>query len=179
MYRKLAPCLAALLLASPALAQSVIVSESAVQTQALSPSLGSTESLAIVSPEMAAELIEVPVVSATSEAIIATPTQVGTATVVDSTSNGEYGSFVLSDPELSTIDALPRITPAMAATLVVDTLTVDAAAQPVEDDVEVYVVGDGEILPSTAWGAQDTAACKASGGIELPLPGGRIGCFKL
>ncbi len=137
------------LAASPALAQSVTVSESAPQTQPLSPSLGSTETLAIVSP--------------------------GVADAV--TSTGRLG--LLPVEEQSALDALPRITPAQAATFVGTSPTGAANAAPLEEDVTVYVVEDGTVLPASSWNQQQSDNCKASGGVEIPLPGDRIACFKL
>jgi hypothetical protein len=147
MLRKLPLCLAALLVASPAFAQSVTISQSTPQIQPLSPSLGGTESLAIVTPAQA-------------------------DTIIESTSIG-------IENEPSIIDTLPRITPAMAATLVSNDAASARNAAPLEEDVSIYVVEDGTILPASSWGENDSAACKASGGVELPLPAGRIGCFKL
>jgi len=183
MLRKVTFCLAALLVASPAMAQSVTVSESAPQTRPLSPSLGGTESLAIVTPAMAEALTEVPMVEMlpasgevmpslgeTESLAIITPSQA--ETFIESTSIG-------IENEPSIIDTLPRITPAMAATLVADDMSNAQNAAPLEEDVSIYVVEDGAILPASAWGASDSEACKASGGIELALPAGRIGCFKL
>lgn len=137
------------LAASPALAQSVTVSESAPQTQPVSPSLGSTETLAIVSP--------------------------GVADAV--TSTGRLG--LLPVEEQSALDALPRITPAQAATFVGTSPTGAANAAPLEEDVTVYVVEDGTVLPASSWNQQQSDNCKASGGVEIPLPGDRIACFKL
>ena len=193
MSRKLSFCLVALLAASPAFAQSVItgpiVSESAVKVQPLSPTLGGTDTLAVVTPELAQQLIQVPVVpNAPMVSGEVSPTLGTTQTLaVVSESEAEAliaapvapaGTFFLTDAEPSTIDALPRITPAQASTLVADSLSVSADAEPVEEEISIYVVGTGEILPSGAWSAQDSAACKASGGIELPLPANRTACFQ-
>jgi len=193
MSRKLSICLVALLAASPALAQSVvdapIISESAIQVQPLSSTLGSTESLAIVSPELAQQLIQVPVVPnapMVSGEVSPTLGQTESLAVVSESQAQALiaapvaapGTFFLSDPEPSIINTLPRITPAQAATFVADSLSISADAEPVEEEISIYVVGTGEILPSGAWSAQDSAACKASGGIELPLPADRTACFQ-
>jgi len=90
MTRTLTLCVAALLTVSPAFAQSVTVS--APQTQALSPTLGATESLPIVTPEEAAALIQVPVVETLPP-------------------SGEVSST------LGTTESLPVVTPALAETL--------------------------------------------------------------
>jgi len=197
MIRKFSFCLAALLVASPALAQSVIVSESQLRTQPLSPTLGDTGSLAIISPELAESLIEVPVIDALPPSgdvlpslgevetlAVVTPAQaeemIEIPTFVPSPVSQESGTFVLtSESETSVIDTLPRIEPALAAIVLTEPLTVAADAPPAEEDVSLYVVGDGTILPASEWGAADSEACKASGGVELPLPGGRIACFKI
>jgi len=214
MIRKFSFCLAALLAASPALAQSVVVSESAVMTQPLSPSLGGTDTLAVVSPGLAEAMIEVPVtdalppsgeVSATlgetqtlavvtpaqAEALIEAPTPMiasapeivpvpQAASLLDvQPAPQPEGTFVLSGSEPTLIDALPRLEPDLAATILVEPLTVDPNAPDAEEAVSLYVVGDGTILPASEWSAADSEACKTSGGIELPLPGGRIACFKI
>ena len=220
MIRKFSFCLAALLAASPALAQSVVVSESAVRTQALSPTLGGTDTLAVVSPALAEALIAVPVtdalppsgeVSATlgetqtlavvtpaqAEALIDLPTvaaapvpqpapvpqavpvpQAASLLQIEPTTQPE-GTFILSGSEPTLIDALPRLEPDLAATILVEPLTVDPNAPDAEESVSLYVVGDGTILPASEWSAADSEACKTSGGVELPLPGGRIACFKI
>ena len=43
----------------------------------------------------------------------------------------------------------------------------------------LYILNDGNVKESGAWGEEDRKACKASGGIEIPLPAGRIGCIRL
>ncbi len=47
------------------------------------------------------------------------------------------------------------------------------------DSETIYVLNDGTVKQSGAWGEADRKACKASGGIEIPLPAGRIGCIRL
>lgn len=194
MSRKLSICLVALFAASPAFAQSTItgpiVSESEVRMKPLSPTLGGTETLPVVTPEMAQQMIRVPVVpnapmvsgqvsptlgSTDTMAVVSQSEAAGMIAAPEVTS----GRFFLSDSEPSSIDTLPRITPAQAATIVTDPLSVSADAESAEDEISIFVVGTGEIRPSGAWSAQDSAACKASGGIELPLPAGRTACFKL
>ncbi len=54
-----------------------------------------------------------------------------------------------------------------------------AAGDPEGDSDTVYVLNDGTVKQSGAWSEADRAACKASGGIEIPLPAGRIGCIRL
>lgn len=198
MIRKLSFCLVALLAASPALAQSVTVSESAVKTAPLSSTLGGTETLAVISPDLAETLIEVPVVAELpasgevrpslgevetlavvtpeqAEAMIEVPTYAGAPVPQDT------GTFVLSRSESETtlIDTLPRIEPALAATIVNEPLSVAADAPAAGEDISLFVVGDGSVLPAETWSAADSEACKSTGGVELPLPGGRIACFKL
>lgn len=145
--RTLAFSLAALLGATPALAQSVVISEtaSAPRTQALSPSLGQTEILPLITP-------------ATAETLIATPT-------------------IQPAQAPSVLDTLPRISAEDIATIA--PLQVDPNAESAEEEVSLYVIEDGTILPADVWSARDSAACKAAGGVELPLPANRIGCFKL
>lgn len=137
MLRKITLCFAALLVASPALAQSVTISESASQALPLTPYVGEQ-----------------------------------TGITIESTSIG-------IENEPSIIDTLPRITPALAATLIADDITDIQNTSPLEEDVSIYVVEEGTVLPASSWSATDTEACKASGGIEVPLPGNRIACFKL
>ena len=86
---------------------------------------------------------------------------------------------MLPAEEQAALDALPRITPAQAATLIGGDLSAAPNAESLNEDVEIFVVDDGMILPAANWTASQSAACKASGGVELPLPAGRIGCFKL
>lgn len=43
----------------------------------------------------------------------------------------------------------------------------------------LYVLEDGTVKKSGEWGEADRAACKASGGVEIPLPAGRIACIRL
>ena len=151
MSTKFILIIGAALMASPVLAQSVVISESAVQTQPLSPSLGSTESLAIVTPAQADALI--------------------------SSSGSTLG--LLPQEEQQALDALPRITPAQAATLVGTSQNGALDAAPLEEDVTIFVVEDGTILPASSWNQDQSDACKASGGVEIPIPGERIACFKL
>lgn len=183
MLRKVSFCIAALLVASPALAQSVVISESAPQTQPLSPSLGGTESLAIVTPAMAEALTEVPMVTmppASGEVMPSLGTTESLALITPSQAETfSESSSIGIENEPSIIDTLPRITPAMAATLVADDIANAQDAAPLEEDVSIYVVEEGEVLPASAWGTAASEACKASGGVELTLPAGRIGCFKL
>jgi len=47
------------------------------------------------------------------------------------------------------------------------------------DAETLYVLNDGTIKDSGEWAADDSKACKASGGIEVPLPAGRMGCIRL
>ena len=151
MSSKLAIIMGAMLVAGPAFAQSVTVVESEVKTQPLSPSLGGTTgSLAIITPEQAGELTT------------------GTATL-----------DLLPADEQEVLDSLPRITPAQAATIVGTPSNAGINADPLEEDVTVYVVEDGTILPESAWNQQQRDACKASGGVEIPIPGDRIACIKL
>ncbi len=159
MFRNLSFCLVALLAASPALAQSVVVSESALQVQPLSPSLGTTESLAIITPNQAEALIDG----------TATPTPVPAA----------VQTIILPDESAQALSTLPRISPQEVEILIEEPLVVDPNAERAEQDVSLYVMEEGTILPSASWTARDSEACKAAGGIELPLPSNRIGCFKL
>jgi hypothetical protein len=141
----------AALAAAPVLAQSVTISESAVKVQPLSPSLGETESLAIITPDQAQALT--------------------------SASGPSLG--LLPADEQAVIDSLPRITPAQASTLVGTSTTGAVNAAPLQEDVTVYVVEEGTVLPASSWNQDQSDACKASGGVEIPIPGGRIACFKL
>lgn len=198
MIRKLSFCLAALLAASPALAQSVTVSESAVKTAPLSSTLGGTETLAVISPDLAETLIEVPVVAELPDSgevrpslgevetlAVVTPEQAEAMTEVPTDAGApvpqDSGTFVLSRSESETtlIDTLPRIEPALAATIVNEPLSVASDAPSAGEDISLFVVGDGSVLPAETWSAADSEACKSTGGVELPLPGGRIACFKL
>ena len=43
----------------------------------------------------------------------------------------------------------------------------------------LYILHEGAVKQSGAWGEADSQACKASGGVEIPLPAGRVGCIKL
>lgn len=43
----------------------------------------------------------------------------------------------------------------------------------------LYILNDGTVKQSGAWGEDDRKACEASGGIEIPLPAGRVGCIRL
>jgi hypothetical protein len=53
-------------------------------------------------------------------------------------------------------------------------------SEPLSDGQDtVYVIDSGNLKESGAWTAADSEACKASGGIEIPLPAGRIACFDL
>ena len=171
--------------ASPVLAQSVTISESAPKTQALSPSLGSTDTLAIITPAQADAMIEVPVVNAppasgevmpslgeTETLAIVSP---DTADVI--TSTGTLG--LLPADEQNALDSLPRITPAQAATIVGTAQPSGLDAAPLEEEVTIYVVEEGTVLPASSWNQEQSDACKASGGVEIPLPAGRIACFKL
>ena len=183
MLRSLTVCLAALLATAPAFAQSVTVTETAPQVRPLSPSLGETESLAIITPAQADALIQVPTAPAapaSGEVSASLGETESFAIVTPAQADAVIESGPLSDDaELSILDTLPRITPAQAATIEIGTATLDRSDPLAEEETTIYVVEDGMILPSGTWSAQDSAACKASGGIELPLPGGRTGCFKL
>lgn len=179
----------AALAASPVLAQSVTISESAPKTQALSPTLGGTDTLAIITPDQAEAMIEMPVVEArpapgelmpslgeTETLAVVSP---GTADAITSSSALAGTLGLLPADEQSAIDALPRITPAQAATIVGTPQTSGLDAAPLEEDVTIYVVEEGTVLPASSWNQDQSDACKASGGVEIPLPGGRIACFKL
>ena len=51
---------------------------------------------------------------------------------------------------------------------------------PLSDSEDtLYVIDSGNLKEAGAWTAADSQACKASGGVELPLPGGRVACFDL
>lgn len=53
-------------------------------------------------------------------------------------------------------------------------------SEPLSDGGDtLFVIESGNLKESGAWTAADREACAASGGIELPLPGGRVGCFNL
>jgi|GEM_PF-1674380 len=182
MTRTLTLCVAALLTVSPAFAQSVTVS--APQTQALSPTLGATESLPIVTPEEAAALIQVPVVetlppSGEVSSTLGTTESLPVVTpALAETLSAQPTLESVAEP--SVLDTLPRISAEDIATIAIDApLSVDPSAPAAEQDVSLYVVEDGAILPAASWSVKDSETCTASGGVELPLPGDRIGCFKL
>jgi len=217
MLKTMSFCVAAILAASPAFAQSVVVSESSVQTQALSPSLGATESLPLVSPELAAEMIEIPMVEgamvsgevspslgSTETMAVVTPVQAETMMIAPAAMSSDSAGVMMMETttmtetmvqplaastttsdlvseraETSILDTLPRIAPAIAEAMESSSASIDRSIPLAEEETSIYVVGDGTILPASAWGARDSEACKASGGIELPLPGSRIACFKL
>ena len=183
MLRSLPLCIAALLAASSAFAQSVTVTETAPQVRPLSPSLGSTESLAIITPSQAETLIEVPTVAAAPVSGEVSPSLGETeslAIVTPAQADAVIESGPLSDEaELTILDTLPRITPAQAATIETGTATLERSDPLAEEATTLYVVEDGMVRPTAAWSAQDSAACSASGGIEVPLPGNLTACFKL
>lgn len=43
----------------------------------------------------------------------------------------------------------------------------------------IFVLNDGTVKDSGEWAEDDRKACKASGGIEIPLPAGRVACIRL
>jgi hypothetical protein len=138
--------------ATPALSQSLTggVIVSESPVQTQPLSIGETESLAVVTPEQAGAL-----------------------------RSGSPALGLLPAEEQAVLDALPRITPAQASTFIEGSLISDPTAESLEENIDLYVVEDGTVLPAASWSAEQSAACKAAGGVELPLPADRIGCFKL
>lgn len=82
-------------------------------------------------------------------------------------------------PSLGGTETLAVVTPEQAEFLIDVPLSVNPNAEDAREDVTLYVLEDNAVKDSGSWTAQDSEACKASGGIELPLPAGRTGCFKL
>ncbi len=71
-------------------------------------------------------------------------------------------------------------TDAQGRTLIGAPLQYNPAVSGADGDAEtLYILNDGTVKQSGAWGEEDRKACKASGGIEIPLPAGRIGCIRL
>lgn len=93
---------------------------------------------------------------------------------------GSFGAFAqiasAAEPTSKTV-----ATDAQGKTLVGAPLGYNpAAGNPDEGDGDtVYVLSDGTVKQTGAWSEADRQACKASGGIEIPLPAGRIGCIRL
>ncbi len=184
MTRTLPLCLAALLAAAPAWAQSVTVTESGLNTRALSPTLGATESLPVIDPAIADSLIQVPVTNALPGSGEVSPTLGGTESLP--LINPAIAAAATRVPTISSasqpgaLDGLPRISAEEIATIVIDApLSVDPSAPSAQQDLSLFVIEDGTILPADVWSARDSESCTASGGVQLELPGNRIGCFQL
>lgn len=47
------------------------------------------------------------------------------------------------------------------------------------DPETLYFLNQGTVKQTGAWGEEDRKACEASGGIEIPLPAGRVACVRL
>ena len=72
------------------------------------------------------------------------------------------------------------VTDAEGKNLIGAAIGYNAAAGGSEGNPEtVYVLDNTNVKKSGSWNATDSAACKASGGIEIPLPAGRVGCIRL
>lgn len=53
-------------------------------------------------------------------------------------------------------------------------------SEPLSDGLNtLFVIDDNNLKDAGTWTAEDRAACEADGGVELPLPAGRIACFRL
>lgn len=92
---------------------------------------------------------------------------------------GSFGAFAqiasAAEPTSKTV-----ATDAQGKTLIGAPLGYNSAAgDPDGDGDTVYVLNDGTVKQTGAWSEADSQACKASGGIEIPLPAGRIGCIRL
>lgn len=55
-----------------------------------------------------------------------------------------------------------------------------AGAAGTADNTEtVFVIQNGTVKPSGEWTQADSQACKAAGGLEIPISAGRTACFRL
>lgn len=55
-----------------------------------------------------------------------------------------------------------------------------SGAAGIDDSSEtVFVIQNGTVKPSGEWTQVDREACKAAGGLEIPISAGRTACFRL
>ena len=53
------------------------------------------------------------------------------------------------------------------------------APSAAENSETVFVIQNGTVKPSGEWTQADSQACKAAGGLEIPIAAGRTACFRL
>jgi len=95
---------------------------------------------------------------------------------------GSASAFAQSATEPTTPEPTSKTvaTDAEGRTLIGERLQYNPNVSAADGDAEtLYILNDGNVKQSGAWGEADRQACKASGGIEIPLPAGRIGCIRL
>ena len=79
---------------------------------------------------------------------------------------------VITLEEFNIVDGV-TITPATATTIEND------PSHAIVDTESLFVIESGFQKDAAAWTADDSAACKSRGGVELPISAGRIACFLL
>jgi len=95
---------------------------------------------------------------------------------------GSASAFAQSATKPTTPEPTSKIvaTDAEGRTLIGEQLQYNPNVSAADGDPEtLYILNEGNVKQSGAWGEADREACKASGGIEVPLPAGRIGCIRL
>ena len=85
-------------------------------------------------------------------------------------------------PDAASLRVAPIETTAEAKALIgapLDTSASGTSGEPEGDVGPLFVITENTVKPAAEWSAEDSAACKAAGGVELPISAGRIACINL
>lgn len=92
-------------------------------------------------------------------------------------------AFVLATPALAQTSGIAPIESTAEAQALIgaplDTSASGGAGEPEGDVGPLFVITGNNVKPAGEWSEDDSKACKAAGGVELPISAGRIACISL